>query len=600
MVRCVRMLFLSLLLISGSCSVSSRVDGIRKNKEVFVAVEDENRQDADDTVPTDADVLYGGLQVSDSSGENEADSGILLDGEKYYLIENGENIGPSVIQAHASYVAERDGYANINFRIIAPAALQKPQWQIRFRPCLDMDGDTLDIEDLVLTGVKYKDRREEKDSLDLLYGNRQLEGFLYRNIPDVMNSDYITGNRNPDICTGTYGVSYWEAKDFFLGNGYLTIPPEEDAVLAEILVDGKSDYKYDYEYHLSVQNDIRQVKLFIIMDIYRYGKCIYSSRVGQELTYYVSNLLYFADFSQQFYHDVSYSRVSYDYSSDIRFRQGKHEIEACLGKNEAELNSLRARIDELMSSEDFIMDSIVVTASCSPEGSLSTNERLARERSVSMTGYISSYVRSRYGDSVAGDMDFISRYIPEDWNRLRRLVVMDDMIQDKDGVLSLWKYDDLDFRADRLAALEDYKRIYEEHFPVLREVRTSFHMHDRRMERDTIVSEDLNRRYMEGLGLLSRKDYAAALMILEPYNDINTAVCLLALGHDASASSVLRSLPPSPARDYLLAMACSRTGEDESALSFLESAISQDRSLYFRTSLDPELKRIVDKYEIRY
>ena len=77
------------------------------------------------------------------------------------------------------------------------------------------------------------------------------------------------------------------------------------------------------------------------------------------------------------------------------------------------------------------------------------------------------------------------------------------------------------------------------------------------------------------------------------FRDRNTAICLLSLGYDDRAQEILAALPPSPARDYLLAIACARIGSVDEALRHYRTAAAADNRLKFRGRLDPELANLL-------
>ena len=70
------------------------------------------------------------------------------------------------------------------------------------------------------------------------------------------------------------------------------------------------------------------------------------------------------------------------------------------------------------------------------------------------------------------------------------------------------------------------------------------------------------------------------------------------MDYNASAMNILEYLPVSAKRDYLMAIANSRIGNEKKAVEYFISAVDQDRSLRFRGNLDPEISSLIDKYDI--
>lgn len=104
---------------------------------------------------------------------------------------------------------------------------------------------------------------------------------------------------------------------------------------------------------------------------------------------------------------------------------------------------------------------------------------------------------------------------------------------------------------------------------------------------DTLPQPDT--AYMRGVELLQKRKYAEALYILNGYNDRNTVVAHLSLGHDERALELLASQPKDAITEYLQAIACSRLGrKDEGREHFLE-ACRLDERMEYRGNLDPEI-----------
>ena len=59
------------------------------------------------------------------------------------------------------------------------------------------------------------------------------------------------------------------------------------------------------------------------------------------------------------------------------------------------------------------------------------------------------------------------------------------------------------------------------------------------MVKDTIHTTELDTAYTRGVELLRKRKYAKALYVLNDYNDRNTVVAHLSLGHDERAMELL-------------------------------------------------------------
>ena len=116
--------------------------------------------------------------------------------------ENGEMvatdvINAAVVEARFRNVAERHGKVDIEFQIRVPKEMQDEQWQLRFYPRMHILEDTLHLDQVVITGAKYRKaqlkgyQQYEKYLASIITDTtrfinmRLLELFIQRNIPDL-------------------------------------------------------------------------------------------------------------------------------------------------------------------------------------------------------------------------------------------------------------------------------------------------------------------------------------------------------------------------------------------------------------------------------
>lgn len=112
--------------------------------------------------------------------------------------------------------------------------------------------------------------------------------------------------------------------------------------------------------------------------------------------------------------------------------------------------------------------------------------------------------------------------------------------------------------------------------------------------RDTVTTTDIDTLYARGRQLLEERRYNEALAILAPYEDRNTAICLLALGtRDRDALDILLRLEASARVLYLQAVAYARLGRREEALDAYDAAVAADSDMEYRAALDPEISELI-------
>ena len=71
------------------------------------------------------------------------------------------------------------------------------------------------------------------------------------------------------------------------------------------------------------------------------------------------------------------------------------------------------------------------------------------------------------------------------------------------------------------------------------------------------------------------------------------------VGKNHNAMQILRSLEPSPDTNYMMAIVYSRFGDDRNAVRHYLDACAEDRNYVFRGSLDPEIGRLLNKYDLK-
>ena len=104
--------------------------------------------------------------------------------------------------------------------------------------------------------------------------------------------------------------------------------------------------------------------------------------------------------------------------------------------------------------------------------------------------------------------------------------------------------------------------------------------------------------YHTGLQAIMDRNFQKAVQYLGPYRDFNSALAFLAMDYNASAMQILETLPVSGKRDYLMAIVHSRNGNERRAVECFINSISLDPALAFRGNLDPEISRLIEKYDI--
>ena len=261
-----------------------------------------------------------------------------------------------------------------------------------------------------------------------------------------------------------------------------------------------------------------------------------------------------------------------------------------LGGNACQLDQIETRMKGLIDQQEFFVDSIVLTASASPEGNYIRNRTLAQGRAYALKRFL----RKKIGSQL--DTLLRVRWVAEDWQELAARIRNEEKVAHRDEMLKLIDIEkDPDRREcelrDRFPA--DYRYLKESVYPWLRAVTIRYDLRRVGMIQDTIHTREVDSAYMRGVDFLQKRKYAKALYILHDYRDRNTVVALLSLGHDAQALKMLERLGQSAIVEYLKAVACSRLGHKSEGRKHFLKACALDERMQFRANLDPEITELL-------
>lgn len=558
-----------------------------------------------------------------------------------------EVLEAAVVTARFRNVAERHGKVNIEFQIIVPESMQDSKWQLRFYPDLFILEDTVALENVVITGEGYRRaqlkgyQQYEKFLSSIVTDTtkfidlRNLEIWLSRNIPEL----YALKNDSTDISdaymTSIYGVSEQEAVEHYTNKflrrrnqrriankgkmyqKYVKAPIVTEGIRLDTVIRmSNGDYVYNYIQEINTRPRLRKVDVVLKGDIFEQDVKLYRIPETDPLTFYISSVNAFVDNTERYRTKIVERRVDINSVCYVDFEQGKSEVKLDLSNNETEIGRIRENLVTLMNNDEFELDSIVVTASASPEGTLQTNERLSKDRAASISQYFKNWMKV-YQDSLERDhgleididgnwvkyervnIPFNSRSNGENWDYLDVLVQKDSVMSDDEKELyaDIVKHtDNLDERDLKLQREPYYKYLREILYPKMRTVRFDFALHRKGMVQDTVHTTELDSLYMEGVQLIRDFDYEEAIKILGSYKDYNTAVAYVALDRNESAMQILKDCERTPQVNYMLAILYARKGDDQNAVQHYMNACKEDGSYVFRGNLDPEINALIQKY----
>ena len=564
--------------------------------------------------------------------------------------ENGEMVATDVLQAarvtaRFRNVAERSGRVDLSFRIIVPEAMQDRDWQLRFYPDLFIREDSLRLDPILITGESYrkaqlKGYEHYQKFLDSIAADSthfidrfQLEMFLRRNLPDIYRYKTDSTSVSDEEFRSHYGITERQALTHYTNQlvvrrnrwkvgrkdqmfrKYVKVPIVTEGLrLDTVIVSPDGDILYDYVQSIHVTPSLRKATVLLSGDIFEEDRRIYRVPRTEPLTFYISSISGLSDDAVRYKTVVTERRVQANTACYIDFDQGRAEIRKEIGHNREEMARIEGNLRSLLQNRDFDMDSIVVTASCSPEGSYEHNRKLSMRRSESVSTYFEGFLR-HYRDSVRrsgfhigmddtyqeeapAEIRLLSRNNPENWTMLDALVREDEKLseREKEEYERTAALREFDLREQRLQKLPSYRHIRENLYPRLRTVRFDFHLHRKGLQKDTIHTTVVDSVYMRGLQAIRDREYEQAVTLLRPYKDYNTAVAFCALDYNASALEVLEPMERTDRVLYLLAILYSRQGDDRKAVESYLKACRLNPTFIHRGNLDPEIAGLIRRY----
>ena len=587
----------------------------------------------------------------------QRDTFVIKDGDKEIIImkaikdEDGEMVAhdvldAAVVTARFRNVAERNGRVDIEFQVIVPQNMQDSKWQLRFHPQMYIMQDTLDLDPVIITGAEYrkaqlKGYQQYEKFLSTIVTNPDefvnwwaLELFIERNMPQLYafksDSTYVSDEQ----FASAYGVTEKEAIEHYtdklarevnsrrmarrekMYRRYVKVPIVNDGLRLDTVIQTlNGDFIYRYVQPIKTRPKLRKVDVVLTGDIYESDTKIYDIPMSDPLTFYISSLSAFVDNREKYLTKVIERRVEENTACYIEFASGSFKVDENMGHNPEEIGRIKENLISLIQNEKFDLDSIVVTSSASPEGSVTFNDKLSQKRSEGISDYFSKWM-THYQDSLERERGFavdeegkiiiekrthipmMGRSSGENWNMLDRLVEKDTVMTEdqKKSYIGSAEIKDIDQRERSLQRLGCYRHMREKLYPHLRTVRFDFHLHRKGMVKDTVHTTVLDSTYMNGVQAIRDRDYETALTLLRPYNDYNTAIAYLCMDYNASSLQILESLEKTAQVNYMLAVLYSRKGDEQKAVEYYVRSCSLDPSYVHRGNLDPEISVLIRRY----
>ena len=636
----------ALVLVSAhSCGTSSKLRRISKGKLAAQLVTPQEsdipelavRKRMSDTLKVKDDITGKDLFLMKAIRDDETGESVAT-----------EMLQAAVVTARSRHTAERRGKVDLKFQVIVPQAMQDSKWRLRFFPVLHVLGDSIALDPVIITGKDYRKaqlrgyQQYEKflstiitDTTKFININ-QLEIFLERNLPEIFafknDSTYVSDEQFASV----FGVTERQAVDHYTDHfrknlnarryarrekmfrKYVKSPIVTEGIRLDTVVrqfDG--DFVYNYVQTINTRPKLKRAEVFLSGDIFEADRRIYTIPRSEPLVFYISSISAFVDQTDRYLTRVIERRAEANASYRIAFAIGKSDVQPDLAENRAQIGYVQDNLADLLRNEVFDLDSIVVVANASPDGTWSSNGSLSARRGEAVKEYFQRYISeyrrdylsdAEYSVDEHGNMTavrknipsirFISHSVPENWALLDRLVREDTFLNEaqKERYFSRDGMKDKDAREAAMRTDDYYRYLKDTLYPRLRVVDFAFHLHRKGMVKDTVHTTELDERYMQGVQRLKDMDYEEAVKILGPYQDYNAAVAYVGADRNASAMLILQNLPKTAQVNYMLAIVHSRNGNIQEAVQCYLDACRQEPSYVHRGGLDPEISVLIKMY----
>ncbi len=636
------------LAIFGACSAQKKLNSLQKGESPSVQLTLGKQESYVPEVKNIAPQSRDTLKIVEDDGSEILIMKAIKDEETGEMVAS-DVIEAATVTARFRNIAERQGKVDLAFQVIVPESMRDSRWQLRFYPDMFVLEDSVRLDPVVITGEAYRkaqlrgyqqyDRflsRIINDSTRFI-NIRALEIFLKRNIPEIYAFKADTAWVSDETFYSAYGVSQQEAVEHYTNqfaktnnerrkarmdkmyHRYVKAPIVTEGIrLDTVIINPDGDFIYNYIQTINTRPKLRRADIILSGEIYEQDERLYTIPRSEPLTFYISSISAFVDNTERYLTKVIERQASANTECRIDFEVGRAEVKPELGENAVGIQRVKETLASLIENDTFDLDSIVVSATASPDGTFAANASLAQKRSESVSGYFERFIKE-YSDSVrleagvAMDLDggsmryakevqeivLTPRSIPENWNDLR-LFVEKDVVMNMDQKAGFAQIVDSESDPDKRELLlrkEDYFDYMKETiYPRLRTVKFNFYLHRKGMVKDTVHTTVLDSTYMRGVAALKDMDYTAAIALLGPYNDFNTAVAYVGLDRNRNAMRILSKLERTAEVNYLLAILHSRNDEPEKAVECYMRACRQNRSYVYRGNLDPEISLLIKTY----
>lgn len=657
---------LIVLLALSSCSVRKQLKALHAGQLDTVTFNMPKKNAAPNTIST-KNIANDTIIVKDAQGNEQFLMKAVEDEETGEMVAT-EVLEAATVTARFQNIAERRGKVDLEFLVTVPQNMLNKDWQFRLYPSMVIQNDSTDLDVIYVTGEGYRERQlrghERYDKFveriiideNHFLNTYQLDRFISRNIPELYVYKNDTTLVSKEEFEKHYGPREREIIEHYVNKiqrsinrtrqenrdkkykQYVKVPIVTEGVrLDSVVTNSEGAVVYHYIQTINTRPKLRKATIYLSGDIYQSDKKIYDLPEFKPLDYYISTTSSFGDFNVVKYMTQIIERRAYANTAyKIEFKVAKSDIDPELGNNAEEIAKIKENLRNLLDNEHFDLDSIIVSATASPEGTYVKNGQYAQARSESVTRYFDRFIKS-YTDSlwrareeekgfsisISNELDSLmteeiiteepsdtipeikltARSIPENWDDLIEYVREDTVMTDdqKQQYFDLHGTLTPDAREAKMKGYRWYSYAKKEIYPKLRTVKFNFYLHRKGMVKDTVHTTIVDSTYARGLQALQDMDYNTAIALLGPYQDYNAAVAFIGLDRNLTALQILETLTGEKRTaqvNYMLAIVYSRIGRIQDAVQCYLNSVEQEPFYQHRGNLDPEISILIKQYDL--
>ena len=285
------------------------------------------------------------------------------DSSDYYLVPverdgQGEALGTVpieevVVVARVRSIPERRGRVTLDFNVELPKELLGRSRSVVITPFLHRQDEQIPLDDIIIRGALF-DRVQQRDYW-------QYTTYLGRFRPDSVRAERAFQR-------------------------FVKYPYAQDARL-DSLIENRTSISYYYSQEVPTEETSRKMLITLRGRVEGLDDSAYTLPPSDTLTYTVSSLLSFLDTLPRYRIRVIDKYVTVNDRYSLSFLTGDARLVDTLGDNARELARIAALMERIVTQREFHVDSIVLTASASPEGRRGLNERLSRARAEALRSY---------------------------------------------------------------------------------------------------------------------------------------------------------------------------------------------------------------------